>query len=306
MQPIEETPLRDTDIRTIAHWLSPDYLVPSAKEHGKGDVVLGALEAYKEVRTLIKEYSDFIRWRDQKQDKVDLRVAQALRALGYVGKYDSLREIVGGFRGSANAAWSGFVYSDIPNWFPIFTAGKDKDLVTRCTIRATGEMLEEKPELNRAVLDGRVWQRSTPNVMYNFEVRGKVRSTIIDPTQLDDERIYGAICRATRSALFLENHPQRHISEQLLTEWSKRGFIASPAGAMVSGANVYCGFSQRFIPNGIPLVLQVNKVNEGRVNISYRLDHRCFDGTHSESIETFLTERITKLLKENRGRLGDN
>jgi hypothetical protein len=89
------------------------------------------------------------------------------------------------------------------------------------------------------------------------------------------------------------------VSTKLLVEWAKKGFLGSPAGAMISGCpGAPMGWGALVPANGIPLVVCVNKVIDGKCFIGVTPDHRAFDGGECSVIFDYLTTEINQTLEE--------
>jgi hypothetical protein len=169
--------------------------------------------------------------------------------------------------------------------------------VYEAAIIATSRMLKEEPELNRAVLDGRVWQRSDSLVMVHFEIRTGLMSMVMDAARRDPECVRRKLRRGLKTAVKFSKTEMAPYSTQLLIEWARAGFIGSPAGAMVSGCpGIEYGWGALVPCNGIPLVVCVNQPIDGRVFIGVSPDHRAFDGKQVPYIHGFLYEHIREIL----------
>lgn len=278
--------LKESDLRVLGLLLSPDYVIPAAREYGMGDVILGGPLAFKEVRGLVREYCRFIRFREKKSVR-DLDLAQSLRAIGWVGKIQPITPIPAtSFRKVALAAWSSSVAADIPGGIWVKTGKHTKQELDRAVLLSLSLIFKAHPELNRAFLDGRVWQRHTPEIMLNLEIgEGAVRRIIFDSSGWSDHDMKIFLFRSIKRLFKIEKHPLRQISDELLSGWAESGFISSPAAAMVSLARTPMGWAQFFPANGVPIVVQVNDVNRTimeKAFIGVRIDHRVFDGSHAE------------------------
>lgn len=276
--------LRPADIRTFAHWLSPDYLIPAAKDHGEGDPVLGAERAYMEVRGLLRNYARFMAWRDR-GPVAGLGLANALRAMGYVGNYQPVvpLEEESDWRRTACAFWPDGVGGRIRGYVDVEVGKANDAKVYRSVMRALARVLIETPQANRAVLQGRVYQRTSEEIMLHVEGRAdEVRSVILNPLGMNDRMLKRRLWRAFRGAVSAENHHLRPVAGMLMRAWAKTGFIASPAAAMVSpvgSVGVKMGTACLVPANGIPLSITVGENRDGVASIGLEADHRAFDAT---------------------------
>ena len=287
--------LRKADALTLGHWMSPDYMIPCAAEWGEGDPVMGAEGAFRETRDLIRSYARFIAHRDQELVS-GLGLAQALRAMGYAGRYQRVTEMPRGewfpvassFWAQGGGDMSGYV--EIPTW------DKGQSFVDHSFIGVVSTMLHERRHLNRAFLQERLYQRWTPDVMVHVELSpDEIRSVVIRAHELGVREIKKRLIRAMRGVLTAEKHSFRMIAGQLLQNWAKRGLIASPAGAMVSlvgDSGVPRGRAPLVRTNGIPLSFTLGKVKDGRVIVGLTADHRALNGSHCGEIYTYLREKL--------------
>jgi hypothetical protein len=303
--------LKTADLNTLGLWLSPDFMVPLARFHGNGDPILGANQAYKEVRGLIRGYAKYIRWRENKRGEKDIGLAKALRALGYAGGFQRIVPLRDPslFRKTAFSFWPKGTGGDVLGVVEIGVGDATEKQVRAATIKAVSQMLAEKPELNLAVLDQRVWQRRSPEVMLNISIRGEIRSIVFSASKKTLKEIDSHLFRAMRRLVEIEGHPLRFMTNQLLELWSEyynesgTGYIASVAGAMltfipaVGGIDAY-GWSRLCLFNGIPLSLNVANANKGSIKICTTPSHLAFDGQTIANGYAFLQERIPKLLEE--------
>lgn len=292
--------LTEDDLRYLSWLVSPAYVLPSAERYGSGDPVLGARKVSQEVRRLIKSYYSFIRHREGVSSK-DLLLAQNLRDLGYVGFKSTVSPISETtWRTSSRLAWSSSGASDIPGAVKIQVGEASKKEVDRAVIRAVSQMLVEEDDLNRALLQDRLYQRDDGRVLLNMEIASEeIVSISIDASALSDKQLKRKVYRGMKSALASRrrNSELRKIGEELSLLWCEVGFIASPAGAMIScPTGVEQGWSALFEPNGIPLAFNVCDVIDGEFWLCVRIDHRVFDGSHASRIYQFMKRRVPELL----------
>lgn len=293
--------LPEEALQLICHLLSPEYVWQAAEAYGDGDPVRGAPEAALEIRKLIRK----IITAERGDRGRDLEMALLMRALGWpvwAGLKDTEWRLLPlkdeGWRELAQAFWpngtpiSGGFHVDVPE-------GMGFSDVYRAAIRATSKMLEHCSETNRAVLNGRVYKRRDSYVMIHFEVRNDLRSMVMDCAKRDDEWVERKMKRGLKSAIKFSKSLMGKISTKLLVEWAKKGFLGSPAGAMISGCpEAPMGWGALVPSNGIPLVVCVNKVMDGKCFIGITPDHRAFDGSGCSTIFTYLTAEMNQLLEE--------
>lgn len=315
-------PLKPKDLQTILGWLSPDYLIPAAMDHGL-DVamffygedgyrqllrevsedsrflaVYGARGALNEARNLIRNYGTFVRKREKVKAR-DLGLAQMLRAAGYVGNFQAVAALPQvDWRKTSQAFWpqgEGTIPGDL--WLEVGDASQRQ--VDMVSIQVISEMLLHLPECNRAILQGRVWRRLTGHVMVHLmPAPEQVRSVIVDASRCEDLRSW--LSRAIKSMVRAERHEFRPFADQLLQAWAKTGFIASPAGAMISCAGstgVYKGKAALLARvNGVPLAFTIGRVENGKVWITADVDHRAIDGPQMGKCYRYLEQRIPERL----------
>ena len=303
--------LRPSDIQTLGFWLSPDFMVPLAETYGAGDPILGAGQAYREVRSLIRSYATYVRWREGKRGEKDIGLAKALRALGYAGGFSRVEPLSAPtlFRKTAFSFWPGGVGGDLLGVVEIEVGDHTEKQVRLATIKATSQMLAEIPELNVAILDKRVWQRKTAEIMLNVSIRGEIRSSVFSAANRTLKEIDRHLFRTLRKLVEIEKHPLRSMTNQLLELWAEHyndtgtGYIASVAGAMITfipavgGIDAY-GWSRLCLFNGIPLSLNVANAGKGTIKICTTPSHLAFDGQTIATGYAFLQERIPETLKE--------
>ncbi len=291
-------PLRREDLRIIGHVLSPDYVVPAAEAYGKGDPVMGAAPAYREVHEVLRSYARYVAHRDR--EKVTGRgLAQALARMGYVNRTQPvLPERLSEWRETAAVAWEQSSGA-IPGWVEAEVGAVPYDRLTRAVVRSLSRVLSRNRRLNRAVLRGRVYQRQTTEIMLAVSpAPDDVRTVVLDPFADDDRRLKRAIFRALRVLREPDHHPLRVLAGPLLRAWLRAGFIASPAAAMVSpvgGVGVRGGFDALLRGNGVPLALAIGKVRDGRVTITVTADHRAFDADTLGPLYEALEQEVPRL-----------
>lgn len=281
--------LRPADLRYVAHLLSPDWILPAARALGGGDVVLGAEPAWAEVRAQLREYIRFVRLRDDRGASLEL--ALALRAMGYAGRFQPVLALEDPWRPVAMDIFAGGRGETPGMTAPIPVHGLKASEVQNRVIAAVARMLQLRSDTNRAILDGRVWGRMSPEVMVNEESRkwSGPRSYVV--RESDPAKVRSARSRARRALYQIEGHELQPVGRQLMRAWAKVGYIASPAGAMVSCAGLR-GWPALAPFNGIPLAVQIGPIVTGSVTLYVAIDHRAFDGSVDERIYEALEEGV--------------
>lgn len=296
----------DTELRLAALVLSPDYIIPAAEHHGGGDPVLGARAAYYEARGVVRSilYGAYTRHRhkfarDQKlKDEARRSARCTLEALGFRGYFQEVgAQIDTAWRRLAGTLWP--TGQAIAGWVELGGLPGDSSRVQRAALRAVSQLLVEHPDLNRTVLDGRVWGRLTPEVMFHVECEpDEIRPLVLDPSRVDDRAVAAILRGEIRKLARLRKHRLAPVGDELLRAWCEAGFIASPAGAMVSSvgpAGVECGLPTLIPGNGVPIAVAVGHLDRGHVVLGISLDHRALDASHGGRIHTFLKERVQEL-----------
>ena len=292
--------LPEEALQLICQLLSPEYVWEAAEAYGEGDPVKGAPQAALEIRKLIRKIVSAERG-DRGRD---LEMALLMRALGWpvwAGLKDTEWRLVPleheGWRELAQAFWPqgtpihGGFELEVPEGLEYFD-------VYKTAIRATSRMLAYYPEMNRAVLNGKVYQRRDSYVMTHFEVRDDLRSMVMDCATRDDVWVEKKMRRGLRSAVKFSKSMMGKISTKLMVEWAKKGFLGSPAGAMISGCpSAPMGWGALVPANGIPLVVCVNKVVNGKCFIGITPDHRAFDGGGVSVLFDYLPLEMSRLLE---------
>jgi len=325
--------LDEKDLQTVFGWLSPEYLLQCSKEHGikvassmichpyDGTAsqdkienlleliltnprilhVFGALDAYKEVRSQIRNYIRWVRVRDGIKTR-DIQLALHLRIAGYVGNVQPLTLLDGisSWRKIASKLWADGS-GTIPGEVEILVEGASQKDVDAAVIKAVAEALFLNDSLNKALLQGALWQRHTPHVMVNLAPeRESVKSLILDPVNLSLKDIRKRIWKSVRAFIKMKDSPLKSLSDVLWESWLEWGLIHSPAGAMIScvgSKGVYKGFSSLLTNfNGIPAAFTVGQVRNSRVWVSGNFDHRVFDADHCGKFYRFLEKRVPELL----------
>lgn len=321
----KERVLTQEDQEYLKYLLSPDWIIPRAKEYGLHEAfkvssnharliwdidedsrflaVLGAEDAAWDVRRLIKKYAEFVRWRDKKSAR-DLKLAQSLRAAGWLSNFQSVRPLrdVTSWREVAACFWprgEGQITCDVE----IPVEGYSQKWVDLAVVKALSEALVRFPNLNRALLQGKIWQRSSGHVMLHLEPkREQIRSIIISAERFSLQRLRERLSNATKAIIRAEKHELNNFTDDLLKKWSKTGFIASPAGIMISlvgSKNLLKGHAALLTDvNGIGMCVVVGRIEDNKVRLKLDTDHRMFDAEQEGILFTYVERRVPELLRE--------
>jgi hypothetical protein len=175
--------------------------------------------------------------------------------------------------------------------------------VNRAGILAVSRMLHEKPNLNRAILDGRVWKRRTAEVMVHASLKAeRIRSMIFDCHDKSNQWLMRRMRRATRALLQTERHEilpgvkTAVVGVEMMRAWMGK-FIVSSAGAMVSLAPKVPQGWAALVPNGVPLAVTVCEVADGWCWLTATIDHRAIDGGGAGDIYQYLRGEVPKILE---------
>lgn len=310
--------LRPEDEDYLAFLLGPEYLLPRARAHGaraaadhwsdherlldemiedtRWVAVLGARQASLEARAAIRRYAGFIRWRDKKTAR-DLGLARQLRTAGYVGGFQPvLPTAETPWRRTACAFWDRPAPMLGVRRFRLSQGNLGRHLEARI-VHAVSTMLVKLPELNRAWLQGRLWQRTTGHVMVHLEpAREQVRSILVNAQRWRPGPLRRHLRRVTRDMIAAEKHELSSFVDRVLRAWAPHGFIASPAGAMLSLVGGKGGIVEGHAPlltdvNGVPISLVAGREEDGWLTLGAEIDHRVMDA-HQMSLMWKFLERL--------------
>lgn len=312
--------LNEEDQSYLLHLLGPQHMMPLAKRYGAADAVrvagpeallgdddwvavLGAKAASDDVRTKIREYARFVRWRDGKR-AVDLTLATCLRHMGYVGGYQPLYLLrdLPQWRTTAQVFWPRGVGAEMDGTCRIPVGDARQHTVDAAVVKAISDLFARRPLLNRAMLQGKLWQRTTAHVMVHLEPRREqIRSVILDASKLPLEKVVRRLGRAVRAAVRAEKHELRGFVAPTLHEWGRTGFISSPAAAMISLVGSKGGIVEGHAPiltdvNGVGISFTAGKVEDGVLVLGAIADHRVWDGEQMSQAWKFLRSRIPEIL----------
>jgi hypothetical protein len=302
-----------SDLRTVLTWFGPEWIIEAAKDYGTGgDPVFGAVMAFEEARRLARRYIHYIRLRDEVR-VADLKLALLFRATGHSPGLREHKHVIPMPENDWRDTAMGWMWPDgpglIPGGVPVITGSATQAEVNRATILAVSRMLHEHPEWNRAILDGRLWQRRTPEVMVHAGLKTeRIRGMIFACHDRDMSWLKHRMTRAIRAILTTERHEllpgvtAAQIGVAMMRRWMGR-FIASPAGAMISLAPKVPQGWAALVPNGVPLaftVCEVGGVDARRTWITATVDHRAIDGDAAGKMYQFLRREVPRILANGR------
>lgn len=260
--------------------MAPDWIRAAALEYGMGDIVVGAPLAFKESRALCRNYLRFVRQRD-KIKTIDLKPAQALRACGFAGKVPTLKPSDRD-RKVALSMWEfpvsipGFMTMDISDPWEI--------------VPLVGHFFIENPDLNLSLLDGRIWNRQSPEVMVNIPNDTLTQSVVLDVSQMSKRELKRALVGARLKFNAAKDSELFPVGQQLLSEWLRVGMVTSAASALIAVYPVDAVGWGALVPgNGIPWSFCIS-----RKGISWQADHRVLDGIDTARFVKFLERRFSQ------------
>jgi len=287
--------LKDHDLRYLSHLLSPDYIVPAATEYGLGDPVMGAGAAWKEIKGAIRNYYHYIAHREKVCVR-DIGVGKALRSLGVpINAQEVMPDNINEWREVALEVWDRPI--PIPGFVDIYTGNVELQLLRRAFIITTCNMLKN-PELNKSILQGRIYQRFSSEVMIYADYKKLVWPIILDASDNTLESLNFKMKRRLRALIESQKSPLRSIGLQIYKEWIRHGMISSPAGAALSAVGeqgVPAGHSALVPFNGVPITITTGVIQNGWVRVGCNFDHRVFDAYHAGLVYQFLKEGVQEL-----------
>jgi hypothetical protein len=164
------------------------------------------------------------------------------------------------------------------------------------------QLLTDQPALNRAFLDGSVWQRSTPEVMLHAEIAADdIRPLVFNAAHLADTELQRLLRKEYKRTLQMVRHPLAPVGHQLLRDWVEAGFIGSPAGAMISTpgrVGVEVGLPVLIPGNGVPLAVAVGALQGDECTLGIVMDHRVFDASHGGEVHQYLKREVPLLARD--------
>lgn len=302
-----KTALTYHDVLTIYMLLSPGYVVPAAASHGGGNPVVGAKAAWAEIKEQVRGYGEFALER-ARQRGVDVKLiardmlfvqrmllwSENTQELTLLQDTTSFRRLmVGNARGTTHVIYGLSVPITLAGWRTCDT------VALRCAVvRALGWLLIENPVLNRAVLPARseqasVWQRTTPHIVTPVEFRGDdISAVVLDPTA---ENLFAHLQAQFKPVIAVHRHPLYYLTNELMLDWLRAGFIGSWGGVWVS--DISQGHQQWALPifvegAGIPISVVINPVHGDHVQLGIAIDHRALDGDHGRLIHQRLPDMV--------------
>lgn len=309
--------LRTADVRLLSTLLSPGYIRAAAQAHGLGDAILGSEAAYHEARGAIRSYLRHVIARERRRLERDHPAGPAREAAMRAAKGEVRRSMEAlGYRftfqrlaGQIETPWRRLSFSCFPQGAAIdgfceleLADGIDPARLSRTVIRCLSRLLVARPALNRAVLDGRVWQRVSPEVMAHVEVGpDQIEPVVLDAATASDPETARTLLGQIRSTLRAIRHPLAEVGAALTRAWVEAGFIASPAGVMVSDAT-RSGITHplpALIPaNGVPLAVAIGAPRGARVALGIRADHRAGDASLFGEVHEWLRVQVPLVYAE--------
>lgn len=271
------------------------------------DPVLGAWDAYRGLRREVRRLAREIARRERKP-VAGTGLTLSLRAMGYVGRFQPVAPLgpedplfgPGGLTDWREAAEDvlgsevsipGGVWVEIGSARPV--------AVNMAAMQAVSEALTLYPWLNRARLRGRLYQRASGEIMVHTSPRlDVVRSVVLNPSARPGDlgSTWNDWTRSLRGMARVEGHWLQPLATRLLRAWCREGFIASPAGAMISpvgdGGGIEFGWAPLIPANGIPLAITVCAPADGKAFIGVRPDHRTVDARHLDPLYRHLKREI--------------
>ena len=304
--------LTNKDIRLLYQWMHPEYVISAASEYGDGDPVLGASQAWTEIRNQVKDYIKYIRTTRNLKQK-DLKLAQALRAMGFVGVRQHVYPLPDPFewRRFTTEVWSPGMSATgplMPGKITIEVEDVSQSVIDYCSVILSSRMLYDIPECNRALLRNKVYSRDSFEIMFNFTIKSKLgiyvpNFIVCDPSNWTIRQLKRNLVRGRKKILEVENHPLKSLGTSVRSAWIKDGgLIASPAGLMITcvgSTGVETGHAPLMTDfNGIPTYLTIGKLVNGNVDISLTADHRVYDGHIAGQIYSYFKENLPKIIRE--------
>lgn len=319
--------MKESDFEYICWLASPEYIMPKAIKHGLEIAqlihpnlveealenknilaILGARGAAVESRNNIRSYLRYVRHRDNIK-VIDLKLAQAMRRAGWVGSYQPVEPLIPitRWRDNTRYIWpkgNGIITNRVLVKVPKERSRRDKDIAV---IKAVSDMLVENSSMNRAILQGYPWQRTTGHVMINLEPsREQIRTVLIDASDLTFKETSRKLTTCVRSLIKAErSYPEEvQVVDELFKRWCKVGTISSPAGAMLSlvGAKLGIGSEGQLALlsniNGIGLGVTAGLLDDETIVLWASFDHRLFDADHEGIFRDNMVLKIPKLLEE--------
>jgi len=277
----------------------PKTVIPLAKKAGNGDPVLGASAAYRQVRSEIRSYLKYVRYRDQLESVLDLKLASALRSMGYAGNRQNVYPT--DQRPVESAMWpEGYgIPGGVHINYEFDENNCDVDFLNLSVQQLCCEFLYRFPQYNKAILQDKIYKRDSPEILFNMYIKNHVVSPIIDFSTWLPSNYKGKLNSVLRGVLKANKSEYKSYAEASFIEWCKTGFIVSSAGMMLSCPNTTFGQAPLVKGNGIPLSALIHRPKHGKVWFCGNADHRVFDGQCLADLYEFMDKNLMDRMREN-------
>jgi hypothetical protein len=134
----------------------------------------------------------------------------------------------------------------------------------------------------------------------------EIRPILVNASELDDKQTQWALTWGMIQAKKDLLHPLAPVAVQILNKWLDAGFIASPAGAMISAV----GYDRTGQPNisepeaalidgnGVPVVVVIGEIEAGRIELRMTFDHRCLDPHQGGKLHRWMMAEVPKEIQK--------
>jgi hypothetical protein len=285
--------LRPADLRTLAHWCSPDYVVEAARSHGNLMEVAGARGAMHEVLGLARSYMKWVRHRDGIKT-LDLRPALQLRALGLGGPTtemefvdDERNPTLGAFEAWRARGWSG----TIPGWIEVRTSLPQVEFEA-AVVRALYNLPDE---LRLVWLRGALWRHLTPPPVWaTVQLRDREIAAVPLRQPETGKALRVQILKGLRRIAEARQQPTYEVGVQVAAAWARCEPIWSPGVFLVSlvGDRGVEGGWAALPPLGYAATVVVGAIVSGSCRICLQIDHRAWNGSEAGRVYQFIRERV--------------
>ena len=267
--------------------LSPAYLAPLAAEYGHGDPVAGIRGALAEAIELVEAAAP-----GTLKGIEPLHAFQGVTAL----ELPAWRRLAAEC-GPQATPWMIEARCDLG----VFHV--KRSLLRGAVLATVSSLLERDPDLNRARLDGRIWQRHSPEVLWvvswGLDDLGAVA---VDASGCSALEAMARVRSARAQAAQERRHELRPVFDDLVARWTAWGFLGSPGGAMVSdlgGTGITDPAPALIEGNGVPMSVVIGDADfDGRVTLGIAVDHRVFDPEHAGRLHRALRDEVPKRCAE--------
>lgn len=297
--------LNNAEQRLLSLLLSPSYVRQSAEAHGTGDPVLGVELALREIRAMVRAHLRVLIHRTRNSPEKRLALRQMLNLQKHLNlkpqRVLSMEET--SWRQQSRLMWK--EPSNIYGTLEIDHVVTDPELFFRCLVRCLSDMLAHHLPLNRAFLNDRVWQRLTPEVMVNVQLRqDDIAPLVINAWGLSDQQVVSSLKSGLRGLLRARRHELWPIVQHTICEWLEARPLVSFAGVTVSSllrTGVRWGHAN-IPPNlGIPIAVTMGDYNHTlckTLQIGITVDHRVLDAGAGGAIHNYLRTHLVPLYQE--------